>query len=101
MRRDISLRRTAIHPTVAAFLPQWDESFGAKKEGVMAAVLVLATGFFGFLAAVAGWTILGLGFLSGLALWSGSGLLGLALALAFVHLHPAEEPPAMPHPQAV
>lgn len=66
----------------------------------MAAVLVLATGLLGFLAAILGWTVLGLGFFSGLALWSGSGLLGLALALTFAHLPRAGDPPALRRSQA-
>ena len=65
------------------------------------AILVLATGFLGFLAAVVGWAVLDLGLIAGLALWSGSGLLGLALAIAIAHLPGRGTPPATPRPQPV
>lgn len=64
----------------------------------MAVVLVLAAGVTGFLAAVVGWTVFGLGVLAGLGLWSLSGMLGFALALVLAQLPGRGTPPAPQHP---
>lgn len=67
----------------------------------MAIVLVLASSFLGFIAAVVGWSVFGLGVLAGIALWSGTGLMGLALGLAMAQLPGTGTPPAASQPQPV